>query len=45
MTLTTDFSEEHRAAMARTHWANRTLLDLCVPGTRRTSCDLLILLE
>jgi hypothetical protein len=44
MTLTTDFSEEYRAAMA-TYWPNRTLLDLCVPATRRTSCDLLILME
>ncbi|MDT7707556.1 MAG: hypothetical protein QOG20_3163 [Pseudonocardiales bacterium] len=26
--------------MARTHRPNRTLLDLCVPVPRRTSCDL-----
>jgi hypothetical protein len=31
--------------MARTHRPNRTLLDLCVPVPRRTSCDLLIRLE
>jgi cyclohexanecarboxylate-CoA ligase len=27
MTLTTDFSDEYRAAMARTYWPGRTLLD------------------
>lgn len=27
MTLTTDFDEDYRAAMARTHWLGRTLLD------------------